>query len=974
MKKSMWFSDLRLRLVFLVLLAVIPALAVIFRAADQQRSALALEGQQTALRTARLVSANQEVLIAGTRQLLTALANAPVVQNGDPGCSAFLHELLEKYPYYSNLGVANSDGWQTCSALSLPTGPTNIADRAYFRRTIARGDFALGDYQIGRVTGKATINAGYPLYDRGGKLVGIVYAGIDLAWLQGMAAKTRLPAGSTVTLVDRNGTIFVRYPEMENAVGRVMPAGALRDAIQTQNGEGIVDAKGMDGVERLYGFLPLLDGAATVIVGLPKEGVSAIADRIAAQSLWWIALASLLAIVSAWWGGNWLIVRQVRSLTQAAEQLAHGDLAARVGLPQVGGEMQQLAAAFNRMAEALEQREAEARRADDELRLHLEKTTALREINVALTSTLDLPAVLNMLLEKIGQLWPGTAALVWLKNSDTGAWERTACWNFDEAEWKGRDPHALPPVVKAVIESRSPLIVADVTRDARILDHEFYRRQGLVSYLGVPLVVKGEALGILAFLTHKEHRFTAEEVDFFSTLAGQAAMAIHNSQLHAETKEQTLKLETANRDLKRKEAIQALLKELNQDIAADDLDTLLKKLTDKVREFFKVDIADVRLIGEASQILGISGVDEAEMRGGASGKGGGSRWVMEHRRPLVLPDISRAKDPPIGQTARRLGIQGYLSVPLFSRSGEVVGVLRALSYQPREFLAEEIDLLQQMSNGAAVALENARLLEQTRQQADALSQANKVKNEFLGFVSHELRTPINIIMGYSALMEGGFCGEANPEQAKVIEKIVVNSRALLSMIDQLLEATKIEAGAVKPDFQQVSLSDFVDELRSVYTVPNHKNIELVWDYPADLPVVTTDPDKLRHVLTNLLGNAVKYTESGTVSVSAVNRPAEGTVEFQVADTGIGIPREELPHIFDMFSQVHGARARARSGGVGLGLHIVKKFTELLGGDISVASVQGSGSTFTLKIPSRSGDAIGKSDAPLRNTAGTGSQL
>jgi signal transduction histidine kinase len=968
MKKPTWLSDLRLRLVFVVLLAVIPALIAILRGAEQQRSALALEAQQNALRTARLVSANQEVLIAGTRELLTALANAPVVQNGDPGCSAFLHELLEKYPYYANLAAANAEGWQTCSALSLPSGPVNIADRPYFRRTMERGDFALGDYQIGRITSKATINAGYPLHDRAGKIIGIVYAGIDLAWLHRVVAKTRLPAGSAVTLVDRNGTILVRYPEAENTVGQIIPDGALRAAIQRQNGEGMLDGKGIDGIERLYGYLPLLDGAATVIVGLPKEAISATADRITAQSLWWIALASLLAIVSAWWAGNWLIVRQVKSLTQAAEQLEHGDLGTRVGLSQVSGEMQQLAAAFNRMAEGLEQREAAARRADDELRLHLEKTTALREINVALTSTLDLQAVLKVLLEKIGQIWPGAAALVWLKNARTAAWERTACWNFDEAAWKARDPHALPPVVKAVIETRAPLVVDDITVDARIHDHDFYRSQGLVSYLGVPLVVQGEALGILAFLTHEEHRFSTEEIGFLSTLTGQAAMAIHNSQLHAETKEQTLKLEKANRDLKRKEAIQALLKELNQDIASEGLDTLLKKLTDKVREFFKVDVADVRIRGKDSQVLGISGIDEEEMRGGASGGGGGSRWVIEHRRPLVLPDISRAKDAPIGQTARRLGIQGYLSVPLFSRSGEVVGVLRALSYRPRVFLAEEIDLLQQMSNGAAVALENARLLEQTRRQADELSQANKVKNEFLGFVSHELRTPINIIMGYSALMEGGFCGEANPEQAKVIEKIVVNSRALLGMIDQLLEATKIEAGAVKPDFQQVSLSDFVDELRSVYTVPNQKNIELVWDYPADLPMVTTDPDKLRHVLTNLLGNAVKYTESGTVALSAVNRPGVGVVEFQVADTGIGIPPEELPHIFDMFSQVRGARSRARSGGVGLGLHIVKKFTELLGGDISVTSAQGAGSTFTLRIPGRNAAAIGKIDAPLHNAA------
>jgi signal transduction histidine kinase len=210
-------------------------------------------------------------------------------------------------------------------------------------------------------------------------------------------------------------------------------------------------------------------------------------------------------------------------------------------------------------------------------------------------------------------------------------------------------------------------------------------------------------------------------------------------------------------------------------------------------------------------------------------------------------------------------------------------------------------------------------------------------------------------------MEGGFCGESNPEQTKVIEKIVVNSRGLLSMIDQLLEATKIEAGAVKPDLQHVSVTDFVEELRSVYSVPTQKEIELTWNYPPDLPVVTTDPDKLRHVLTNLLGNAVKYTERGSVALSVRHRSDQGVVEFHVADTGIGIAPTELPHIFEMFSQVRGARPRS-SGGVGLGLHIVKKFIELLGGDVTVTSEQGVGSTFIVTIPCRQGNGVDKGDA------------
>ncbi len=958
--KKLVFSDLRLRLALLVLLAVTPALALIFYAAEEQRRSSSLEAQQSAQRLARLVSANQEVLIAGTRQLLTAVAEVPVVRATDAtACSTFLQQVHGKYPYYTNLGVADVDGWLICSAVPL-TDRVNIADRSYFRRTIQRQDMALGDYQLGRVTGRATINVGYPLRDNRGKMAGVVFAGIDLTWLSRIAAQTRLPEGTTVTLIDNNGVIFVRYPEPGTWIGRKMPDGPLLSAIFRQRGQGTADAEGVDGVRRLYGFTRLNDNAATVIVGLAKDSALASADRVK-NSLDWLALAALLALGGAWCAGHWLIVRQVKRLIDASEQLGQGDLRARVRLPTTNGEMRQLASSFNRMADGIEQRDAETRRAQADLRRHLDETTALREINVAITSTLDVEVVLKVFLEKIGELWPDAAALLWLKNPDTGEWERKNCWNLDETAWKQRDGKDTSPVVRTVIESRTPVTIGDLKTDTRMVDPEFYVRQGFASYLGVPLIVRGEVLGVISFLSRQQRRFSADDIAFFSVLSGEAAVAIYNSQLHARAKKQTLDLERVNSDLRRKEAIQALLKELSQDFASQDLDNLLKKLTDKVREFFKVDIADVRVI-DGFRIMGISGIDAEEMRGSATGKGGGSTWVVENRRPLVLPDISRVKDPPIGQTARRLGIQGYLAVPLFSRRGDVIGVLRALSYPPRQFQTEEIELLQQMGNGAGIALENARLLDQIRKQADELTQASKVKNEFLGFVSHELRTPVNIIMGYAALMEGGMCGESNPEQTKVLEKISVNSRELLSMIDQLLEATKIEAGAVKPEFVQVGVTHFLEELKSIYSVPTQKAIAVEWKIPPDLPEVSTDPERLRHILTNLLGNAVKYTNSGGIVLSARHLRDERMVEFKVADTGIGIPPEELPHIFEMFSQVRSSR-RHSSGGVGLGLFIVKKFTELLGGQIHVDSAQGVGSTFTLKIPGGQGKYGAENRAP-----------
>jgi signal transduction histidine kinase len=182
------------------------------------------------------------------------------------------------------------------------------------------------------------------------------------------------------------------------------------------------------------------------------------------------------------------------------------------------------------------------------------------------------------------------------------------------------------------------------------------------------------------------------------------------------------------------------------------------------------------------------------------------------------------------------------------------------------------------------------------------------------------------------------------------------------MIDQLLEATKIEAGAVKPEFIRVGMTEFLEELKSIYSVPTQKAIAVEWKIPPDLPEVSTDSERLRHILTNLLGNAVKYTNSGGIVLSARHLRDERMVEFKVADTGIGIPPEELPHIFDMFSQVRSSR-RHSSGGVGLGLYIVKKFTELLGGDIHVDSEKGAGSTFTLKIPCAQGKNGAENRAP-----------
>jgi len=148
--------------------------------------------------------------------------------------------------------------------------------------------------------------------------------------------------------------------------------------------------------------------------------------------------------------------------------------------------------------------------------------------------------------------------------------------------------------------------------------------------------------------------------------------------------------------------------------------------------------------------------------------------------------------------------------------------------------------------------------------------------------------------------------------------------------------------------QEVDLTAFLDDLRSSYELPSGKEITFNWDYPSDLPTVTTDAEKLKHILQNLINNAIKFTEKGSITVSARPSRGDGAIEFRVTDTGIGIPRDALPIIFDIFRQVDSSETRAY-GGVGLGLYIVKKYTELLGGVVDVTSQLGKGSTFSIKL-------------------------
>lgn len=419
---------------------------------------------------------------------------------------------------------------------------------------------------------------------------------------------------------------------------------------------------------------------------------------------------------------------------------------------------------------------AERQRAQDEVKRNLDRLVALRDIDLAVTSTLDLETLLDLLLQKIEVLLPNSASTIWLLDKKDGSPKPVACRNFGDPgseAWKTEEFRAWGGVPNAAFEKRGTVKIDDL-RQARIQGggQDIFCSHGLISYLGVPLIAKGEFLGALSVYMKEEHPFSIEEVDFYSTLAGQGAIAIHNSQLYEE-----------------------------------------KKI-----------------------------------------------------------------------------------------------------------------------------------------QAETLARANRVKKEFLSVMSHELRTPLSVIMGFTETMQDGIFGKITRRQKDSLSKMAKQSQDLLTMINSIMEATRIESEALVVVEDDFVLGDILNELRSLSYLPLMvKDLSITWDFPSERVSLSTDRGKIKSILQNLIHNGLKFTDKGGITVSARYLPVTDSIEFRVADTGIGIPHEALPIIFEKFAQTDSSETRSY-GGVGLGLYIVKSFSELLGGAVKVESEPGLGSTFTVRLP------------------------
>lgn len=398
-----WFivGSLRTRLMALVLLSVFPALGLIFYTASQQRGAAVTAAQLDAFRIARLASSGQERLIEGARQLLIMMAHLPaVLTDNRESTTRLLSSIHQEYPLYTIFSVVDADGSMFASSLPPPDG-VNLSDRAYFRRALETGQFTMGDYTVGRTTKKPSVHFSQPVVDAEGSVRRVVVVGLDLEWLETLAAEADLPPGATLQVVDGTGMILAGWPEPQRWRGASIRDSPISQRMVAMN-QGTAEEVGPDGMSRLYAFTPLRGALGAemvrVCIGIPTAVALADADRFLRRNLILLGVVTAFALAAAWLGGDTLVLRHVRKLLSATRRVEAGDFSARTDAQYDRHEIGELSRAFDQMAATLQTRSAERDRALTDLRLlneqleHrvAERTAELREKHQILKADLEL--------------------------------------------------------------------------------------------------------------------------------------------------------------------------------------------------------------------------------------------------------------------------------------------------------------------------------------------------------------------------------------------------------------------------------------------------------------------------------------------------------------------------------------------------------------------------------------------------------
>jgi signal transduction histidine kinase len=577
----------------------------------------------------------------------------------------------------------------------------------------------------------------------------------------------------------------------------------------------------------------------------------------------------------------------------------------------------------------------------EELQRRLVDMSALLDASRAIT-TLELQSVLDIIVERV---------------STTLGAELTIAFLLDEGQ--RLVPHAIQgrheleePIltlgqdaVDHILQTYQPLRIDDAQNDPRF--PALSQASGQIRCtLAVPLIAHNDLIGVLQVVNRsRQAHFTHADEAMLSAFANMAAVAIEKARLHEETSQRLSEVST-------------LYTLANQVTTLLDLDRILEVAVSIINHALGCHGCCLYLRDAQTGDLALKAASGWHPRESEAADlefiNSVARQAVRESRPLNLSDIKPGEETTAEQAGRSpSSVRSLLIVPLITKN-EPIGTLSIDDETPNAFGPSEGRLLTIAAAQVSAAIENADLLRNLRDRAmqlertlEELRQLHQHKTEFVQNLSHELRTPLTFVKGYVQLMLEGAMGDINLDMRRALTVVEQRTEGLIRLVNDIISLEKVEVGIV--NFQTISLAEVArNSVVGAAMTARKAGLRIDLEAPDDLPLVYADPDRLGQVFDNLLGNAIKFSPSGTAITVRLSRSGD-SVHADVEDHGIGIPADKLDRIFDRFYQVDGSTTR-RYGGTGLGLAIVKTIVESHGGRVVVESEVGVGSSFSFILP------------------------
>jgi signal transduction histidine kinase len=577
----------------------------------------------------------------------------------------------------------------------------------------------------------------------------------------------------------------------------------------------------------------------------------------------------------------------------------------------------------------------------------LEQQTAISQVlQVISSSPGELVPVFERILASAVQICGAKFGVMSLREGD--AFHHIASHGAPPAlvEQRRREPLILPTPghqLERLMRTKDVVHVPDILADpesAPILA-KFGGAKGL---LNVPLLKDGNLIGSIVIFRQEAGPFSIKQIELVKNFAAQAVIAIENARLLNELRE-SLQQQTATADV---------LKVISR--STFDLQIVLNALVQSAIRLCEADMATIhKQQGQSYQEIATQGFPEdygaflAKSLPFEAAEGSVFGRTIKQGHPIQVEDVLADQNYTFLEGQKRAGFRTVLGVPLI-REGLPMGAMILMRQTVKPFTAKQIELVTTFADQAVIAIENVRLFDEIQDKSRQLAEASQHKSQFLANMSHELRTPLNAIIGVTEMLRED--AEALKQDTEPLDRVLGAGRHLLALINDILDLSKIEAGRMELNLETFALAPLIDAvIRTMEPLAVKNGNQVAVHSEVAIGTIHADQMRLRQALLNLMSNANKFTERGAITIDAHRRQENGGdwITLAVTDTGIGMTPEQMGKLFQEFSQASSTTA-SKYGGTGLGLAISKHFCRMMGGDITVASEPGRGSTFTIRLP------------------------